>query len=83
MPIRGINNHGGVKILPSYDTDGTRTSNALMASPEIYGRATCEDWKCDGCGVGTNQSVFQADFITTGTDENGNTNTTCETWYFY
>lgn len=45
VPIRGINNHGGVKILPSYDTDGTRTSNAIMASPEIYGRATAQEYQ--------------------------------------
>lgn len=55
VPIRGLNNHGGVKILPEYDTDGQRRSNGVMASPEIYGRATAEEYQQsidDGtCGI--------------------------------
>lgn len=45
VPIRGLNNHGGVKILPEYDTDGQRRSNGVMASPEMYGRATAQEYQ--------------------------------------
>lgn len=55
VPILGLNNHGGVKVLPDFDTDGVRRSNAIMASPELYGRATAEEYQQsidDGtCGI--------------------------------
>lgn len=38
IPVRGLNNHGGVKLL-GIDTDGRRTSNAVEASIEMYGIA--------------------------------------------
>lgn len=80
VPIRGFNNHGGVRILPAYDSDGVRRSNAVMASPEIYGRATKEEFEAQGeTPSGSGEQIYQVDFP--GTDADGNT--TCCTWYFY
>lgn len=66
VPIRGLNNHGGLQFL-SCDTDGeVRTSNAVKVNVELYGIVgtpdECQEYGSGTTADGTPVQLYQSDY---------------------